>query len=116
MIRNTNSRIKINNNTDHLLCLMIKSIFSICQRKKYIEKIVGKFNMADAKGHMCHPKVDVPYASAIYVIVATRSNIANIVGVVTWFMANPSKAYWDAVVKTIMKYLKVTKTKFICYG
>ena len=62
----------------------------------------------------------VPYASAreslLYAVVTTRQDITHAMRLVSKFMANPSKAYWDAVVKTIMKYLKVTKTKFICYG
>ena len=61
----------------------------------------------------------VPYASAcvslMYAMVATRLDIAYAVGVVTQFMANPAKTHWK-VVKSIMKYLKGTKNKCLCYG
>ena len=54
----------------------------------------------------------VSYASAcgslMYAMVATRPDIACAVGVVSRFMANPGKAYWNAV-KSIMRYLKGTK-------
>ena len=45
--------------------------------------------------------VKVPYASAvgslIYVMVATRPDIAFVVGVVSGYMANPEKKHWEAV-------------------
>ncbi|KAH7301632.1 hypothetical protein KP509_23G035000 [Ceratopteris richardii] len=40
---------------------------------------------------------------------------AHAVGVVSRFMANPGKAHWEAV-KSILRYLKGTKNKCICYG
>ncbi|MCO5569008.1 hypothetical protein L7F22_022714 [Adiantum nelumboides] len=61
----------------------------------------------------------VPYASAcgslMYAMVATRPDIAHAVGVVSRFMANPSRLHWDAM-KSIMRYLKGTKNKSLCYG
>ncbi|MCO5573832.1 hypothetical protein L7F22_027607 [Adiantum nelumboides] len=61
----------------------------------------------------------VPYASAcgslMYAMVATRPDIAHAVGVVSRFMANPGRLHSDAV-KSIMRYLKGTKNKCLCYG
>jgi len=48
-------------------------------------------------------------------MVATRPDIAHAVGVVSRFMANPGKLHWDAV-KSIMRYLKGTENKCLCYG
>ena len=48
-------------------------------------------------------------------MVVTRPDIAYAVGVVSRFMANPGKAHWNAV-KSIMRYLKGTKNKCLCYG
>ncbi|MCO5568331.1 hypothetical protein L7F22_022030 [Adiantum nelumboides] len=48
-------------------------------------------------------------------MVATRPDIAHAVGVVSRFMANPGRLHWDAV-KSIMRYLKGTKHKCLCYG
>ncbi|MCO5584158.1 hypothetical protein L7F22_038081 [Adiantum nelumboides] len=61
----------------------------------------------------------VPYASAcgslMYAMVATRPDIAHAVGVVSRFMANPGRLHWNAM-KSIMRYLKGTKNKCLCYG
>ncbi|MCO5588830.1 hypothetical protein L7F22_042790 [Adiantum nelumboides] len=61
----------------------------------------------------------VPYASAcallMYAMVATRPDIAHAVGVVSRFMADLGRLHWDAV-KSIMRYLKGTKNKCLCYG
>ena len=86
-------------------------------QEKYIEKVLGRFNMADAKplGVPLQPcttlsKADcpqdvqaandmkgVPYASAcgslMYAMVATRPDIAHAVGVVCRFMADPGRAH-----------------------
>ncbi|MCO5586528.1 hypothetical protein L7F22_040468 [Adiantum nelumboides] len=51
----------------------------------------------------------------MYTMVATRPDIVHAVGVVSWFMANPGRLHWDAV-KSIMRYLKGTKNKCLCYG
>eukprot|EP00268_Persea_americana_P052517 TRINITY_DN5882_c0_g1_i3.p1 TRINITY_DN5882_c0_g1~~TRINITY_DN5882_c0_g1_i3.p1 ORF type:complete len:175 (-),score=26.15 TRINITY_DN5882_c0_g1_i3:42-566(-) len=101
-------------------------------QKKYITKVLEKFNIQHAKpvstslvGHFslsagqC-PSTDdeieemskIPYANAVgylmYAMVCTRPNIAQAVGVVSKFMANPGKEHWNAV-KWILRYLKATK-------
>ncbi|MCO5592598.1 hypothetical protein L7F22_046601 [Adiantum nelumboides] len=43
----------------------------------------------------------------MYAMVATRPDIAFVVGVVSKFMANPGKKHWDAV-KHLQRYLKGT--------
>ena len=86
-------------------------------QEKYIEKVLDRFNMADAKplGVPLQPctklsKADcpqdvqtandmknVPYASVcgslMYAMVATRPDIAHAVGVVCRFMADPGRAH-----------------------
>jgi len=51
----------------------------------------------------------------MYAMVCTRPNIAHGVGVVSRYMNNPSKEYWQAV-KWILKYLRGTTTKTLCLG
>ena len=47
-------------------------------------------------------------------MICTRPNIAYVVGVVNWFLSNPSKEYWTAV-KWIFKYLRGTSKTFLCF-
>ncbi|KAH9288545.1 hypothetical protein KI387_032662, partial [Taxus chinensis] len=87
----------------------------------YIYKVLERFNMQNAKpvstpmaGHFklskdqcpsSHEEVKymtrVPYALAVgslmYVMVCTRPDIAQAVGVVSRYMANPGKEHWKAV-------------------
>ena len=108
-------------------------------QEKYIEKVLKKFNMNNAKPvtsplpvHMklsseqC-PTTDenkktmknVPYSSAVgslmYTMVCTRSDIAHAVGVVSRIMSNPRKEYW-ATVKWILRYLRSTSRVSLCFG
>ena len=50
----------------------------------------------------------VPYQSVVgslmYVMVCTRLDIAQAVGVLSRYMSNPGRAHWDAV-KRIFRYL-----------
>ena len=61
----------------------------------------------------------VPYASAYGCLmqdtVATYSDIAQAVGVVSHYMFDHEKVHWEAV-KCIFRYLKSTQRKCICYG
>jgi hypothetical protein len=61
----------------------------------------------------------VPYASVVgslmYAMVCTRPNIAHAVGVVSRYMNNPDKKYWNEV-KWILGYLKGTSTHALCFG
>ncbi|MCO5570951.1 hypothetical protein L7F22_024681 [Adiantum nelumboides] len=54
----------------------------------------------------------IPYASAVgglmYAMIATRSDIAFAVEIVSRYMSNPDKKHWETV-KGILRYLKVTK-------
>ena len=108
-------------------------------QEKYIEKVLDKFNVVDAKpiGVPLQPHVrlskddcrkdddvinymkNVPYASAcgslMYAMVATRPDIAHAVKVVSRFMVNPDRAHYEAI-KSILRYLKGTKGKWLCYG
>ena len=60
----------------------------------------------------------VLYASAVdslmYAMVCTRPDIAQAVGVLSRFMANPGRVHWD-VVKRVFRYLRGTSNYFIYY-
>ena len=59
----------------------------------------------------------VPYASAIsslvYAMVCTTSDIVYAVRVVSRYMNNPGKQYWEAV-KWILRYLRGTTGLALC--
>jgi hypothetical protein len=61
----------------------------------------------------------VPYLSTvgilIYAMVCKSPDIAHAVGVVSWYMSNPSKKHWE-VVKWILRYLRGTSTRALCFG
>ena len=105
-------------------------------QEKYIEKVLKKFNMNNAKPmssplpvHMklsfeqC-PTTDedkktmknVPYSSAVgslmYSMVCTRPDIAHAVGAVSRLMSN---RHWTAI-KWILRYLKGTSRVSLCFG
>ncbi|GAA0175935.1 hypothetical protein LIER_29023 [Lithospermum erythrorhizon] len=62
--------------------------------------------------------VNVPYASAVgslmYGMLCTRPDIAYFVGLVSRFLSQPRKEYWEAV-KWILRYLKGLQM-CVCYG
>ena len=61
----------------------------------------------------------VPYSLALgglmYAMVCTRPYIAHAVGVVSKYIKNPGKENWKAV-KWILRYLRGTTTKALCFG
>ena len=57
------------------------------------------------------PAVD----SLMYAMVATRPDIAHVVGVVNRFMHNPDRSHWNAV-KHVFRYLGGTKDHDILFG
>ncbi|GJX33744.1 retrovirus-related pol polyprotein from transposon TNT 1-94 [Tanacetum coccineum] len=61
----------------------------------------------------------VPYANAVgslmYLMVCTRPDIADAVSVVSKYLANPGKNYWEAV-KWILKYLWGSANVGLVYG
>ena len=108
-------------------------------QERYIEKVLERFNMKDAKSVTSplagHHKLSskecpsskkekeemskVPYQSAVgslmYAMVCIRPDIAYAVGVVSWFMTNPGQAHWNAV-KWILRYLKGTSRSCLHFG
>ena len=108
-------------------------------QKHYIEKVLERFNMDQAKvvssPLATHFKLStkqspstakemedmsrVPYASAVgslmYAMVCTRPDIAHAVGVVSRFLSNPGREHWDAV-KWIMRYLRGTSDLRLTFG
>lgn len=107
-------------------------------QSKYVKFVLDRFSMVD-----CRPlcvlvsvgtklSVDdcskspsevedmsrVPYASAVgslmYAMVCTRPDIAQAVGVLSQFMANPGRVHWDAV-KRVFRYFRGTSDYSICY-
>ncbi|KAH9779242.1 hypothetical protein KPL71_007654 [Citrus sinensis] len=63
-------------------------------QSRYISKVVG---------------------SLMYAMVCTRADIAYAVSIMSRFMSNPGKLYWDAV-KWVMRYLKGTLDHGLMYG
>ncbi|KAE8718737.1 hypothetical protein F3Y22_tig00109992pilonHSYRG00051 [Hibiscus syriacus] len=61
----------------------------------------------------------VQYASAVgslmFAMICTRPDIAQAVGVVSRYMANPEKEHWNTV-KRILRYIKGTSNVALCYG
>ena len=110
----------------------------LLSQDKYINKVLSRFNMQNAKvvstpwgvhfrlSKEQSPKTEeeraymamVPYASAIgslmYVMVCTRPDIAQAVGAVSRYMNNPGKLHWEAV-KWIFRYLRGTTSKALCF-
>ena len=110
----------------------------LLSQDKYINKVLSRFNMQNAKvvstplgvhfrlSKEQSPKTEeeraymakVPYASAIgslmYVMVCTRPDIAQAVGAVSRYMNNPGKLHWEAV-KWILRYLRGTTSKALCF-
>jgi hypothetical protein len=60
----------------------------------------------------------VPYSLVVgnlmYVIVCTKPYISHVVGVVSRYMKNIGKEYWE-VVKWILRYLRGTSNHELCF-
>ncbi|XP_070032592.1 secreted RxLR effector protein 161-like [Nicotiana tomentosiformis] len=96
---------------------------SICKNSSTVETPISKDHILGSQ--MC-PKTPeetekmsrVPYRSTvgslIYVMVCTRPNICQAVGLVSRYQTDPTLAHWQAV-KRIMRYLKVIDDYAICY-
>lgn len=106
---------------------------------EYINRVLQRFNMGNAKPISTplgsyfrlskdrYPQTEeeresmanILYASAIgslmYTMVCTRPDIGHAVGVVSRFMSNPGKSQWEAV-KWILRYLRDTKEKCLCFS
>lgn len=108
-------------------------------QKNYLKKILSRFSMQDCKpistplpinlkvsssmspsneeGRMEMSRV--PYASAVgslmFAMICTRPDIAQAVGVVSRYMANPGREHWNCV-KRILRYIKGTSDVALCYG
>ena len=53
--------------------------------------------------------------SLMYAMVATRPDIAHVVGVINRFMHNPGRSHWNTV-KHLFRYLVGTKDSDILFG
>jgi hypothetical protein len=104
-----------------------------------VERILQRFNMQNAKpvgtpfpnnekiSSEQSPSTEeeriemsqVPYSSAVgslmFAMICTRPDIAQAVGVVSKYMANPGRDHWTAV-KWIFRYLRGTSHYAICYS
>ena len=107
-------------------------------QRKYVEKILQRFNMQDSKSAKVpipvgvklstkqYPKTQeeeddtsvVPYVSAIgsmmYAMVYTRPDIAHAVGELSRFMSKLGKEH-QTIVKRVFKYLRGTSDYGLCY-
>ncbi|KAL4271204.1 hypothetical protein GQ457_13G028940 [Hibiscus cannabinus] len=108
-------------------------------QKNYLKKILSRFSMQDCKpistplpinfklSSSMSPSSEeermemsrVPYASAVgslmFAMICTRPDIAQAVGVVSRYMANPGREHWNAV-KRILRYIKGSLNVALCYG
>ena len=108
-------------------------------QEKYIEKVLCKFKMDNAKAVSCplaaHFKLStkqcpstyekkkkmqhVSYASAVgslmYAMVCTRPDIAHSVSTVSRFMSNQGRPHWEAM-KWILRYLRGSTNLKLCFG
>ena len=61
----------------------------------------------------------IPYASALgsimYAMLCTRPDVACALSMTSRCQSDPGESHWTAV-KTILKYLRNTKDKFLVYG
>ena len=110
----------------------------LLSQESYIEKVLERLNMSKAKA-VCSPHADhlklsfnqcstsqkdmkemskVPHASAIGSLmndmVCTRPNIAQAIGVVSWFLTNPGKENYEAI-KWILRYLRGASMVCLCF-
>ncbi|KAI3780212.1 hypothetical protein L2E82_10183 [Cichorium intybus] len=108
-------------------------------QKGYIEKVLRRFNMHEAKPvntpFAAHFKLSsalspttetdmeymarVPYSSAVgslmYAMICTRPDLAYVVSMVSRYMANPGREHWKAV-QWILRYLRGTSSMCLRYG
>ena len=108
-------------------------------QKNYLRKVLRRFNMQDCKPISTPLPINcklssgmspsseaermemsrVPYASAVgslmYAMICTRPDIAQAVGVVSRFMADPDREHWN-VVKRILRYVKGASNVALCFG
>ncbi|KAH9679836.1 hypothetical protein KPL71_026295 [Citrus sinensis] len=108
-------------------------------QKNYLKKILRHFNIQDCKSiftplpvnfklssSMCPSNEAerkdmsrVPYASAVgslmFAMICTRPDIAQAVGAVSRYMANPGGEHWIAV-KRVLRYIRGTSDVALCYG
>ena len=108
-------------------------------QRGYIDKVLRRFNMHNAKpvstplaahfrlsSDLCPDSDDeieymsrVPYSSAVgslmYAMVCSRLDLSHALSVVSRFMANPGKEHWRAV-QWIFRYLRVTSNACLQFG
>ncbi|KAL5852379.1 hypothetical protein ACOSQ3_007497 [Xanthoceras sorbifolium] len=108
-------------------------------QKNYLNKILRRFNMQDCKpistplpinfklSSSMSPSNEaermemsrIPYASAVgslmFAMICTRPDIAQAVGVISRYMANPGREHWNNV-KRILRYIRGTSDVALCYG
>ena len=108
-------------------------------QRGYIEKVLRRFNMHDAKpvstplaahfklsSALCPVSDDdieymsrIPYSSVVgslmYTMVCSRPDLSHALSVVSRFMANPGKEHWKAV-QWIFRYLRGTSSDCLQFG
>lgn len=102
--------------------------FVFLHQRGYVEKLLSKFNMTDAKGAatplevnhtLNHPNTlngetidNIPYPEAIggllYCALATRPDIAHAVAILSQHCKSPKAEHWQGI-KRVLRYLKHTK-------
>jgi hypothetical protein len=116
-----------------------KSGLLYLSQKNYIEKVLHRFNMHNAKpvstpfaprfklsAKQCAESDDdleymskVPYSSVVgslmYAMVCSRPDLSHAISVVSRYMANPGREHWKAV-QWILRYLRGSSNAGFCFG
>ena len=116
-----------------------KSGLLYLSQKSYVEKILRRFNMDNAKpvsaplashfklsASQCAETDDdfkymskVPYSSAVgslmYAMVCSRPDLSHAMSVVSRYMSKPGKEHWGAV-QWILRYLRGSSSVCLCFG
>ena len=69
----------------------------------------------EEKDDMSHVPYDSVVGSLMYAMVSTRPYISYVVGVISRYMANPSKEHWETM-KWVLHYLKGISAYCITYN
>lgn len=65
--------------------------------------------------HSCHKNKHASVVgSLMYVMVCTYPNIVHVVGIVSYFLSNPSKKHWNTM-KWVIRYLQGISDLKICF-
>lgn len=100
-------------------------------QQTYVDKLLEKFDMQDCKPRLtpCEPKLSYTdgqeklndprkyreaVGSLIYLTLCTRPDLSYVVSKLSQYFSGPTEEQWTTV-KHVLKYLKCTNDKMLCY-